>query len=261
MKGPWADKKLGQHFLNNSHTISSILSTYQNRNAFILEIGPGPGALSFHLHKLSDRYFAIEKDQRFLPLLEQQISPHSIILADALEIDYQKFFNDNHLASAGHLISNLPYNIAAPLIRRFLELSNIHAMTLMMQKEFGERLLAFAKKDKGMNSLRALVQNFFKVKKVCLVPPGHFSPPPKVDSVVLYFERKHSPVIGLEELENFEVFTRHLFSQKRKQLGSVLKLRYAREVLDKLRQEVDLTVRAEKFSLEEVYRLYRILEK
>ena len=252
---PWAQKKLGQHYLKDTFIIDKITSDFENSGLPILEIGPGPGILTKNLAKFSKPFKVIEKDTRFEEHLLESLSKDQIIWGDALKVDLADLFEQENWESVW-LVSNLPYNVASPLLVNFLKSPKIKLMTLMFQKEVGNRILT-----KDMNSLGALSNTYFDIKMLCDVPPEAFLPPPKVDSIVLSFERKEEPVIDLKDFLNFESFLRNLFKMKRKQVFKVLKTSHEGSKVEKALDDlnIDRKRRAETFSLTEVHELYRHL--
>lgn len=259
---PFADKSLGQHFLKDQLIIKKICEDFANQCESIVEIGPGPGILTEHLALIKKPFFVIEKDKRFDVYLEQFIEKEQVTFADALSIDLSDFYkgkNINHKSI--WLVSNLPYNVASPLLINFLQSPEIKFMTLMFQKEVADKVFPFATTKNFMSSLLVLSQSYFDCKLLCKVPPGAFTPPPKVDSAVLSMIRKETPLVPLNEFQKLEKFLRILFSQKRKQLGGVLKssfnVNHIASVFEEL--SIPLSIRAEALSLEQVLDLYRKL--
>ncbi len=246
-----ANKDLGQHFLKDQNIISKICSDHPGETCGILEIGPGPGILTNRLAGLKRPYHVIEKDSRFEEMLNSLLNPDQITIGDALDEDLN-FFDTTWL------VSNLPYNVASPLLVKFLKLKNIKFMTLMFQKEVGNRILTT-----DMNSLGALSQNYFEISTLCQVPPGAFSPPPKVNSIVLSFKRRENPKVPLEQFEAFEKFLRTLFKMRRKQMGNVLKSDFEKDKVAKALNEINIKIseRAENLTLENVIELYKRLGK
>lgn len=244
-----ANKDLGQHFLKDQNIISKICSDHGRETCGILEIGPGPGVLTNHLAKLKRPYHVIEKDSRFEEILSSILTPDQITIGDALN-EKLLFFDITWL------VSNLPYNVASPLLVKFLKLKNIKFMTLMFQKEVGNRILTHE-----MNSLGALSQNYFEISILCQVPPGAFSPPPKVNSIVLSFKRRENPKVPLEQFDKFEKFLRTLFKMRRKQMGNVLKSDFEKDKVAKALNEINIKIseRAENLTLENVIDLYERL--
>lgn len=264
-KLPQANKALGQHFLVDSKVINKITSDFSEEANAILEIGPGPGILTESLaaHKLP--FHVIDKDERFPEYLQQFISSEQIHIQDALEWDLEAGFKE--WSWQDHkiwLVSNLPYNVSTPLLIAFIKAPSINFMTLMFQREVADKVFAFdTRKGKAMNSLMALTQTFFETKLLCKVPPGAFSPPPKVDSAVLSFVRKENPIIPLEDFGPFESFLRHLFQFKRKQMGKILKARFSPEAIQTACKKEGLatTLRAEALELNQIQNLYLSLKE
>jgi 16S rRNA (adenine1518-N6/adenine1519-N6)-dimethyltransferase len=259
---PSTDKSLGQHFLRDQNIIQQICSDFKDQAEAIVEIGPGPGILSEHLALLGLPYYVIEKDTRFEVYLEQFIGSDQITMDDALQIQLSKFFEEKNISGKKiWLVSNLPYNIATPLLVNFLQAPEIKFMTLMFQKEVADKVFPFATTKNSMSSLLVLCQSYFECDLLVKVPPGAFQPPPKVDSAVITFKRREIPLVPLEEFRTLEKFLRQMFSQRRKQIGGVLKSYYLpakiQESFDSL--GLSTTLRSEVFTLEQVLELYRLL--
>lgn len=254
---PRADKNLGQHFLKDQSVIKKITNDFKDECDAILEIGPGPGILTKFLQEHGKPFYVIEKDERFPSLLKEILPPENIFLCDALEFSYEEFFQKNNFKNIW-LVSNLPYNVSAPLFMKFLELQKVQRLTLMFQKEVGEKTYEKASEKNQMNSLLALSLTYFDSSLLCKVLPGAFSPPPKVDSVVVSYKRKESPIVPYEKFKDFENFLKFIFSQKRKQLKGILKQKFSQEKIDSLFDELGLstTIRAEALSLKEIHSLF-----
>ncbi len=259
---PSADKSLGQHFLRDQNIIHQICNDFKNEADAIVEIGPGPGILTEHLALLGLPYFVIEKDTRFGVYLEQFLKSEQITMDDALQVQLSHFFEDKGLSGKKiWLVSNLPYNIATPLLVNFLQAPEIKFMTLMFQKEVADKVFPFATTKNFMNSLLVLCQSYFECELLAKVPPGAFSPPPKVDSAVITFKRRATPLVPLNEFRTLEKFLRQMFSQRRKQLGGVLKSNFPVEKIKESFQAVGIetTLRSEVLTLPQVLELYRLL--
>lgn len=260
---PSADKSLGQHFLRDQNIIEKICSDFKNEAEAIVEIGPGPGILTEHLALLGLPYQVIEKDVRFEVYLDQFIKKDQITMADALEINLASFFKEKNISGKKiWLVSNLPYNVATPLLINFIQAEDIKLMTLMFQKEVADKVFPFSTTKNFMSSLLVICQTYFHCDLLVKVPPGAFAPPPKVDSAVITFKRREVPLVPMNEFIALEKFLRQMFSQRRKQLGGVLKAFYPalkiKESFDSL--DLSTTLRAEALTLEQVIELYRKLK-
>ena len=246
-----ANKKLGQHFLNNEKVASVICSDFPQNAQSIIEVGPGKGVLTKKLAALNLPILTIEKDPYFKKYLQSLLPKENTIWDDALKLDFNKFFIDKEK----WLVSNLPYNAATPLLIKFLKVPKISSMTLMFQKEVGLKIV------ESMGSLMALCNTYFDCYPLVFVSAKDFTPPPKVDSLVVSFKRKKNPEIPLKDFKQFETFLRRLFSQRRKQVFNVLKHHYTKEnILKALKKiEVDHKKRAETFDINLIQQLYSAL--
>ena len=260
---PRANKNLGQHFLRSEKIIQSICSDFAGKGKYLLEVGPGPGILTERLSWHPIPLQVIEKDSRFLEELKPILTGDQILFCDALEVELSDYLNSMGWEEDVWLVSNLPYNVSTPLIVKFLRAPQIRYMTLMMQKEVGEKIYDWTGTDnpKQRGSLMDLCQAYFDIKLKCPVPPGAFVPPPKVDSVVLSFERKEDPDVPLGNIDMYESFLRTLYSKRRKQLGNVLKESYSKPRLEQALAKIDKTLqhRAESLSHFEVVELFKEL--
>jgi 16S rRNA (adenine1518-N6/adenine1519-N6)-dimethyltransferase len=260
---PSTDKSLGQHFLCDNNIIQSICADFKSDAEAIVEIGPGPGILTEHLALLGLPYFVIEKDTRFGVYLEQFLGTDQITMGDALQVELSKFFEEKKISHKKiWLVSNLPYNIATPLLINFLQAPEIKYMTLMFQKEVADKVFPFASSKNFMGSLLVLSQSFFECELLTKVPPGAFIPPPRVDSAVISMKRRETALVPLSEFRTLEKFLRQMFSQRRKQIGGVLKSSYAPEKIKEAFETVGLptTLRSEVFTLTQVLELYRLFK-
>jgi 16S rRNA (adenine1518-N6/adenine1519-N6)-dimethyltransferase len=154
----------------------------------------------------------------------------------------------------GHfsLIGNFPYNISSPILFRVLEWEEqVDEVIGMFQKEVAERIAA-GPGSKTYGILSVLMQAFFSVEYVLDVPPGCFTPPPKVMSGVLRFINTHNPY-GIAEKRRFINLVKAAFNQRRKTLRNALKSSIDPELLaDKIMEK-----RAEQLSVEDFATLYK----
>ncbi len=257
---PRANKDLGQHFLNNQHVINTICSDHAGEYEAIIEVGPGPGVLTKSLASKNVPLYLIEMDTRFENILNEIVPEKNITFIDATTIDWLQYFEKYDLLNKKiWLVSNLPYNVGSVLFINFLSLKNIQFMTLMFQKEVGQKTYLRNIKNE-MNGLLVLSQNFFNPKQLIKVSPGCFSPPPKVDSIVVSYVRREK-----EDIADFKAlnrFCRLIFATKRKQLAGILKKEYSPENIEKAFTESDISkqIRAEALSYSQVISLYFNLE-
>ncbi len=217
----WANKRLGQHFLLDLNITRRIARAAGDlRDQTVIEVGPGPGGLTRALLEAGARVIAIEKDERFLPLLEPLIAWSDgrlqIAQGDALRIDQSALIG----AGSAHIISNLPYNVGTELLVRWLKAGAWRGpMTLMFQKEVAQRIVAKPGSD-AYGRLAVLAQARCAARLEFTVPARAFTPPPKVDSAVVRLTDREDAYAHLEALERV---TAAAFGQRRKMLRSALR--------------------------------------
>lgn len=219
--GLWANKGLGQHFLLDLNITRRIAKTAGDlAGKQVIEVGPGPGGLTRALLETGAHVTAIEKDTRFLPLLEPLIEWSegrlSIVQGDALEVDQAALVNGANAA----IISNLPYNVGTPLLVNWLKASAWRGdMTLMFQKEVAQRIVAKPGGD-AYGRLAVLAQARCACRLEFTVPARAFTPPPKIASAIVTLKDRADPYPHLDAIERV---TAAAFGQRRKMLRAALR--------------------------------------
>jgi len=180
-------KSFGQHFLHDQIVIGKIIAAAEPEAfKFVVEVGPGTGALTKYLTASPSPSIAgggltlLEADGELIPKLEADYPQATVIRTDAAAFDYDSlpFGGESWL-----LIGNLPYNAATAIVMKALEAKHPPArLVIMVQKEVGERMLAL---PGHMSVLSVAIGVYATAERVCIVKPGAFIPPPKVDSMVL----------------------------------------------------------------------------
>lgn len=188
-------KTYGQNFIIEPRVVEKIAAAaISDENQLCIEIGPGIGALTQMLCEKSKHVVAYEIDERMPEVLRNEIaSDHlEIILQDFLTIDVDRAIAQFRQPGQGVVFaSNLPYYITTPILFKLFEAKEpIDAITVMMQKEVGQRFLAQAS-AKEYNALSVIWQYKCDCKKVMDVSRHVFWPSPRVDSVVLQFTFHH----------------------------------------------------------------------
>jgi 16S rRNA (adenine1518-N6/adenine1519-N6)-dimethyltransferase len=213
-----AKKSFGQHFLldlNITRKIVRLAGIVEGET--VIEVGPGPGGLTRALLEAGAHVVAVEKDARFVPLLQDlaNYAPGQldIVNEDALNAA---------LPAGAPIVANLPYNVATPLLIGWLiGPLQPRSMTLMFQKEVADRIAA-APGSKTYGRLSVLAQALCEAKVVMELPARAFTPPPKVASAVVRLTpRPDRP--SDEIIERLQRLTAAAFGQRRKMLRSSLK--------------------------------------
>jgi len=194
-----ANKALGQHFLNDQRAIAKIAHAVPC-GASAIEIGPGPGAITHALLERVGALTVIEKDNRFANIWAEHAMKHtrlSVVHGDVLQVLEQTVAQ----AQPEWITGNLPYNISGPLTAQLTSHNLSGGMVLMYQREVGDRIMALPG-SKTYGGLSVLARHHYHVKRLLLLPPGAFSPPPKVHSVVLLFTpHGETPPCSFESLQ------------------------------------------------------------
>jgi 16S rRNA (adenine1518-N6/adenine1519-N6)-dimethyltransferase len=271
---PERKPKLGQHFLaNDSAALRIVDAAGDLSEATVLEIGPGRGAITNLLAKRARRLIAIDTDRVLAAQLRMHFALYpnvEIIEGDILAVDFHTIFGPKpgntrpgieYKPAPARVVGNLPYFLTSDILLRLFEFRRyFDTMVLMVQKEVADRMAAPpGGSDYGL--LSATVQLYADVEKLFTLPPGAFSPPPKVHSTVVRLDM--SPKLATLNVpeSGFVNFLKQSFGQKRKTLWNNLKQGYDSKVLKAaLKQSgIEPTVRAEALSLEESAALYRSL--
>ena len=215
----------------------------------VLEIGAGLGSLTLALAETGAAVRAVEVDAGLAialraVLAEAGAANVEVIEADASDLDASVLDG----ASRWMLVSNLPYNIATPLVLDLLrDAPAIETMVVMVQREVAERLVAPpGSKARGIPSV--LVERRATARIVGTVPASVFVPRPKVSSALVRIERRTTPPQqALRVDERFETLLRAAFGQRRKMLRRSLSTLLDSEAFSVA--DVDPTGRPEELTL------------
>jgi 16S rRNA (adenine1518-N6/adenine1519-N6)-dimethyltransferase len=250
-------KSLGQNFILDPQLLAKIVRVAGNlENITVIEIGPGPGGLTRELLRHgAKQVIAIEYDPRAIAalqgLVEMSNQRLTVYQGDALTLDWDKM-----LQGPAILFGNLPYNIATPLLLKWLPLfDRVHQAVLMFQKEVADRLVAVPR-TKDYGRLSVMTQWRASVEKCFDIGPKAFLPPPKVTSTVVRLRPKDYSVVPWAVMEDL---LKSAFGQRRKMLRQSLKSR-GEKALEALRAlNIPETARAEELTVDQFVRLATIL--
>jgi 16S rRNA (adenine1518-N6/adenine1519-N6)-dimethyltransferase len=203
-------KRFGQHFLHDPRVLARIVEAVSpSRKDFIVEIGPGEGALTRPLLQQVAAIEVIEIDRDLAASL-RQVPGVTVHEADALEFDFSVF------PAGVRLVGNLPYNISTPLLFSLARFAGrVRDMHFMLQLEVVDRMVA-APSTPEYGRLSVALQARFRMEKLFKVSKGAFRPPPKVESAVVRLQPLSEPLWIDEDL------LRRAFSARRKQLRNAL---------------------------------------
>ena len=215
-------KTLGQNFLHDRNLARWIVEKAElSAEDYVVEIGPGLGALTEFILESGARVLAIEKDQRLVDFLRKRFGDArlEIVHADALDFDLRRLFAERRVK----LLGNLPYYIASQLLLKFTKYpSPISLWLLMLQKEMARRISA-APGTSDYGALSLIVQLQYRVEFLRTVPPSVFLPEPDVDSAFVRIAPRQPDELPPHDPETFFRLVRLGFSQRRKQLRNLLR--------------------------------------
>jgi 16S rRNA (adenine1518-N6/adenine1519-N6)-dimethyltransferase len=261
-------KRFGQHFLESAWADKVVAAIAPQPSDRFVEIGPGPGALTFRLAPRVAHLTAIEVDRDLAADLRPQLPQNvDLVVADILDVDLL-----THAEAPFRVAGNLPYNISSPILFRLIAAAKQGAVakdepaiprtrepaildaTLMIQREVADRLEANpGSGDYGVLSIS--VQLHADVRRVLTLPPGAFRPPPRVHSAVVRLTFR-PPTVHLPDERQFEAMVRSMFTQRRKTLANALAAfagSHSQRAGDVLRAAgIDPSRRPETLSLEEL---------
>jgi 16S rRNA (adenine1518-N6/adenine1519-N6)-dimethyltransferase len=220
-------RALGQNFLADPNTARRIVRLARvGAGDRVLEIGPGIGSLTVALAEAvapGGEVLALELDRHLLPVLAEVVAGLEsvrVVQGDALTVDYGALLG---AAGSWTMVSNLPYNVATPLMARLLdEVPALQTLSVMVQKEVAERLVA-PPGTPACGAISVKVAYHATAAITGVVPPTVFIPRPKVDSAVARFERRSAPPVDVPSPAALFTLARAGFAQRRKTLRQALK--------------------------------------
>ncbi len=240
------NKNLGQNFLKNEYTINTIISILNiSKSDYILEVGPGQGAITDHIIKKTKNYIGIEKDRNLCERLNKNYKNKiNIKCADILNVDFNNIYKEKY-----RVIGNIPYNISTKLLMKCINNRNyIKDINFMMQKEFIDRVVSMHG-SKSFGRLSVITQIFFEVKKYIDIEPKDFFPKPKVFSSFVVLKPLNKILLEEDEVKNFLKFIKIIFNTRRKKIKNCL------NNISKKYDNIDR--RAEELSIIDLIKLYR----
>ena len=218
-------KRWGQHFLVDGNILNKIVQAADiSREDTVLEVGPGLGEMTLALARQAKKVVAVEIDTKLVEVVRRKTAscPNvEVIGSDILKVDFRELTGKDRRPIK--VVANLPYQISTPLLFRFIEeRETFSTLTLMVQKEVAERMVA-PSGGKDYGPLSIFVQLFLDLSVRFSVKPSCFFPPPKVDSAVVRLTWKDTPVVGREEEDWFRNVVRGCLGYRRKTLLNALK--------------------------------------
>ena len=225
---PRPKKRLGQHFLTDRHYLDRIVAAIDPRPGdAMVEIGPGPGALTERLCGVVQPLHVVEIDAELASALRTRFPEKAVVVhaGDALDFDLAT------LPRPLRVVGNLPYNVSTPIlfhVASFVE--RLRDCVFMLQKEVVERMVAEPDTPE-YGRLSVMLQSRFEMHLAFRVPPGAFTPPPKVDSAIVRMAPLPANTPKPADPAVFAAVVSAAFSQRRKTLRNALRALNADQAL------------------------------
>ncbi len=257
MKKVSPKKNLGQHFLKDPEIARQIVDSLSLEDGLkqVLEVGPGMGVLTDFLFEKGDlNVKIIDIDAESIVYLNERfpLRGKDIIEGDFLRIDLEKIFTGNFA-----IIGNFPYNISTQILFKVLDnRDRIPEVTGMFQKEVAERI-AGSPGGREYGILSVFMQTWYDVSMIMILNEDDFSPPPKVKSAVLHFQRKKNFTLPCDE-DMFRRVVKAAFNQRRKTLRNAMSSVVSKDLSGTL---PFASLRAEELSWEKFTELTHAVEK
>jgi 16S rRNA (adenine1518-N6/adenine1519-N6)-dimethyltransferase len=212
---PRPKKRFGQHFLTDRHYLRRIVEAIDPKpGEALVEIGPGTGLLTDALVPRAGHMHVVEIDRELAAALRARYAPETLVVheCDALEFDFAT------LPAPLRIAGNLPYNVSTPILFHVAAAAErIADCTFMLQKEVVDRMVADPDTE-AHGRLSVMLQYRFAMVRLFDVPPGAFTPPPKVDSAVVRMRPLGADRPRAQDEALFARLVTAAFSQRRKTL-------------------------------------------
>ncbi len=215
-------KRFGQNFLIDEHVLDKIVKAAElGPEDCVVEIGPGIGTMTQALSEHAGKVFAIEIDDKLIPILQDTLSECSnvtVIHDDCLKVDLKALSEEQCGGRPFKVVANLPYYITTPIIMSLLEGDTpVESITVMVQKEVAERMAA-GPGGKDYGALSLAVQYYAETYLAANVPQNCFMPRPDVSSAVIRLKKRTVPPVSVQDEKKMFELIRASFTQRRKTL-------------------------------------------
>ena len=259
LKKRFTKKRFGQHWLINEKILEKIRQTANlDEDDFILEIGPGRGALTSRLLDSKIRgLHAVELDKDLIEFLNTKFSKFekfSLQQGDILKINFE-----NSKYEFTKVVANIPYNISSPILEKFLgglgeeRKNNIKNIIFLMQKDIVDRIIA-NEGDSNNGAISTRIKLISTVEKICDISPSAFYPEPKVYSSLVVFKPLPSNLRLDFKLEKYiDNLLKVTFSARRKKIKNTITSILSKEDIERIEIEsgISFDLRPQELSIEQ----------
>ena len=265
-----ANKNLGQNFLVDENVVNTIIQKADiQKEDLVIEIGPGLGTLTLPLLEKAGKVICVELDNKMVEILNKRFYMYnnlSIIQDDILKIDLNSIIEKElKTYKKVKVVANLPYYITTPIVMKLLEDKlKITSITIMIQKEVAERLLAEPGKINS-GAITYAIYYYTKPEHIINVNKTCFIPVPKVDSTVIKLNILSEPSVKVNNTKLLFKIIKASFMQRRKTLinglsnAQIIEKSKAEEMLNDLK--IDTKIRGEALTLKDFVNITEYIEK
>ncbi len=247
-------KKFGQNFISDKNLLDAICDDGEvTKDDLVLEIGAGMGSLTTALSSHAKKVKSFEIDRDLKEHLSSLNLPNvEFVFGDVMDFTLKQI--ENGLEDGYKMVANLPYYITSPIIFKFLKSDNLTSLTIMVQKEVAQRIIA-KEGDKNYGVLSIMIAFYGNAQIKRIVSRKLFYPQPNVDSAIVNIKVERDRFEGVDE-EKFYKFICSAFSMRRKTLkNNLLQSGLLQECLARLSPDL-LTKRPEEFSVSQFVEIY-----
>jgi 16S rRNA (adenine1518-N6/adenine1519-N6)-dimethyltransferase len=252
-------RSLGQNYLHDENICRNIIRDFKAwKRDYIIEIGPGKGAITKFLLDKTNNLTVVEIDKENVDHLRDLYEIPEILNTDILELDLEKFTKEKEVKKVS-MIGNIPYNITTPILFKLVDNRRyINTAQLMMQEEVTQRIVSHAD-SKEYGILSVLIQTFADSELLFKVSRNCFYPKPNVDSRIIRLNFAVSKESLIDDIEDYRKLIRTAFSKRRKTLRNNLKDTEYELLIDNA--VIDFSRRAENISVMEFIELSNFYTK
>ncbi len=266
-----ANKNLGQNFLIDKSVIEKIIDSADiNMQDLVIEIGPGLGTLTQYLLEKAKKVISIEIDDKMIEILNDRFKMYdnfNIINQDILKVNLKEIISkekkENQIKKV-KIVANLPYYITTPIIMKLIEEKlDIESITVMIQKEVAERLIAIPG-EKNTGAITYTIYYYCISEKILEVPNTSFIPRPDVTSEVIKLNIRKEQIVNVEDESKMFKVIKNAFMQRRKTLLNALtntKIFNSKEQGIKILEKanLDINIRPENLSINDYVKITNLL--
>jgi 16S rRNA (adenine1518-N6/adenine1519-N6)-dimethyltransferase len=250
-------KRYGQNFLVDENIINKIVESFSpEEDDFVVEIGPGQGAITKSLFTKCSNFKAIEIDERAIAKLKEKLPEISVINSDVLKVDFEELFPSSNKKI--RIIGNIPYNITTDLIHNLIEnRKKISDAYFMLQYEAAKRLTANIG-EKDYNALTILTRCFTNYKILFKVSPNSFLPKPNVNSAFVKFDFNKAIEESIDDKLLIKLVKTLFFSRRKTLKNSMQNSIFGNIDFSKL--DIDFSLRSEMLDVSDFIKITKYIQ-